>query len=59
MGLKMEYTLEGKRSYTLNEVRQLVEATADWPGGTVVRVDKTNHGSQREPDTATITVKLA
>lgn len=59
MGLKMEYTLEGKGSYTLRELRELVHATKDWPGGTPVRVSKTNFGSQREPDTATITVKLA
>lgn len=56
MALKIEYTIGPQRSITLNEIRELVEATEGWPGGLSVSF-KTDPGDPRDPTTYSVSVR--
>lgn len=56
MALKIEYTIGPQRDITLDEIRELVAATEDWPGGLSVTF-KTDPGDPRDPTTHTVSVR--
>lgn len=57
MPLNVAFTIGPKHDITLGEIRELVEATADWNENIKLDV-KHSSGGQREPSTSSITVRL-